>query len=174
MDAGLAAVIAGAAGAGGAALAAFATSHGLLRQAKMQGDSAHRLWLRNHQQQAFEEFLLAVENSRTFFRDLSRSDGPNEPEGMNPLLEEHTRLLEQVHVAITRVTLLADMETGSCAYELGAVLHAQGSAEVQRRLATTGQTATPPTEETLRRLRAEVALNSTKFALKAQKALQAI
>ncbi|MFE5996744.1 hypothetical protein ACFQ6C_07600 [Streptomyces sp. NPDC056454] len=61
MDEGLAAMIAGAAGAGGAALAAYATGIGLLRQAKLQGDQAHRLWLRNQQNQACVELLDRIQ-----------------------------------------------------------------------------------------------------------------
>lgn len=59
MDAGWAAVIAGASGAGGAALAAWATGRAMVRQARVQAEQAHDQWLREGRQEAYAALLSA-------------------------------------------------------------------------------------------------------------------
>lgn len=126
MDAGLAAVIAGAAGAGGAALAAFGTSLGLLKQAKLQGNQAHRSWLRDHQQQAYEEFLALAETIQAISRDAtevihpsSNDPLPNEQqEQLNSFLEEIFTHNRAITTSVQRLALLADNETSNFAFEL--------------------------------------------------------
>ncbi|MEV7491440.1 hypothetical protein AB0O08_11865 [Streptomyces anulatus] len=126
MDAGLAAVIAGATGAGGAALAAFATSFGLLRQAKLQGDHAHRQWLRGHQQQAYEEFLVALDRTGDLCRDvvtaakrLSGESTAEEVEQVLALFEGVRAEGRALRVVAFRVTLLTDAEVSDLALDLG-------------------------------------------------------
>ncbi|MFJ2292127.1 hypothetical protein ACIOG7_10500 [Streptomyces sp. NPDC087894] len=113
MDAGLAAVIAGAAGAGGAALAAFATSLGLLRQAKMQGNQAHQQWLRDRQQQAYEELLVAADGVEHACRDwmdaLRSGAGSDHPDPFLATLRAQSRNLR---AATHRTVLIADTTTG--------------------------------------------------------------
>ncbi|MEQ4610660.1 hypothetical protein ABMX48_31605 [Streptomyces cavourensis] len=126
MDAGLAAVIAGAAGAGGAALAAFGTSLGLLRQAKLQGDQAHQSWLRDHRQQAFEDFLATAEKIQALCRDAeevllesNREHLSNEEnQHINHLFDEIFAENRAVTTAVQRVTLLSDSETSDLALSL--------------------------------------------------------
>lgn len=122
MDAGLAAVIAGAAGAGGAALAAFGTSLGLLKQAKTQGDHAHRQWLRTHQQEAYGEMLSALEGLEQASRDAlvaaqfelhvrSPGDDPVPPLDVAPSerVKAQARLLK---AATQKVILLSNPDVG--------------------------------------------------------------
>lgn len=126
MDAGLAAVIAGAAGAGGAALAAFATSLGLLRQAKLQGNQAHRSWLRDHQQQAFEEFLVAAEAMQAACRDTraaahaseASSHSSEQRENVNSHFEDLFRRNRALTEVVQRVALLANEPTSEAALNL--------------------------------------------------------
>ncbi|MFB4424831.1 hypothetical protein C5F59_027595 [Streptomyces sp. QL37] len=122
MDAGLAAVIAGAAGAGGAALAAFGTSIGLLRQAKMQGSQAHHQWLRDHQQRAYEELLVATDRTTHSCVDAMKAvRGELTPERRASALREETVILVEdvraqsraLRAVGQRVALLADDETGA-------------------------------------------------------------
>ncbi|WP_369228776.1 hypothetical protein AB5J56_00140 [Streptomyces sp. R21] len=59
MDAGLAAVIAGASGAGGAALAAWATGRAMVRQARVEAENGFGQWLRERRQDAYAGLLSA-------------------------------------------------------------------------------------------------------------------
>ncbi|MEU9663476.1 hypothetical protein [Streptomyces chartreusis] len=61
MDAGWAAVIAGASGAGGAALAAWATGRAMVRQARMQAQQGFDQWLRERRQEAYAALLSACD-----------------------------------------------------------------------------------------------------------------
>ncbi|MEU2027017.1 hypothetical protein ABZ565_33525 [Streptomyces sp. NPDC016469] len=177
MDAGLAAVIAAAAGAGGAALAAFGTSFATLRQTKMERDSAHRLWLRNHQQQAFEELLLAVRRLKDLLPGPTtgaslprRTDGSAD---LVPYFEEYEIRSAAVAAAVTRVSLLADLDTGSSAFILGTAMSILGRAALRDIAAGNGgATTAAPTEEALTQLWEAAHSASTDFALKAQQTLQ--
>ncbi|MFC8625641.1 hypothetical protein [Streptomyces anulatus] len=174
MDAGLAAVIAGASGAGGAALAAFGTSFAMLRQAKIQRDSAHRLWLRNHQQQAFEELLIAVRRWKDFLSgpnaELALPRLADGSEDLGPYFAEQEVRSAAVAAGVTRVTLLADTETGSLAFALGMAMSDLGIAVISQRVAS----ADAPTEETLERLWEAAHAASTDFAWSAQQTLQQV
>ncbi|MFD9763210.1 hypothetical protein ACFWXI_06655 [[Kitasatospora] papulosa] len=125
MDAGLAAVIAGAAGAGGAALAAFGTSLGLLRQAKMQGSHAHQQWLRTHQQQACEQLMIMADDVEAACRKVMLAAAFGHPGGArSPEEQEIRELLQDVPVqtramqgGVYRIVLLLDSETGENAME---------------------------------------------------------
>ncbi|WP_369253864.1 hypothetical protein [Streptomyces sp. R35] len=57
MDAGWAAVIAGASGAGGAALAAWATGRAMVRQVREQAEQGFDHWLRERRQEAYAALL---------------------------------------------------------------------------------------------------------------------
>ncbi|UDM03301.1 hypothetical protein [Streptomyces longhuiensis] len=59
MDAGLAAVIAGASGAAGAALAAWATGRAMVRQVHVQAQQGFDQWLRERRQDAYAALLSA-------------------------------------------------------------------------------------------------------------------
>ncbi|MFI2764312.1 hypothetical protein ACH5A3_36595 [Streptomyces echinatus] len=59
MDAGWAAVIAGAAGAGGAALAAWATGKAMVRQVRLQAEQGFDQWLRERRQESYAALLSA-------------------------------------------------------------------------------------------------------------------
>ncbi|MFI6494337.1 hypothetical protein [Streptomyces sp. NPDC050564] len=59
MDAGWAAVIAGASGAGGAALAAWATGRAMVRQVHVQAEQGFDQWLRERRQEAYAALLSA-------------------------------------------------------------------------------------------------------------------
>ncbi|MGW0572995.1 hypothetical protein [Streptomyces tauricus] len=61
MDAGLAAVIAGASGAGGAALAAWATGRAMVRQVYAQAESGFEERLRERRQEAYADLLSACD-----------------------------------------------------------------------------------------------------------------
>ncbi|MGW1661037.1 hypothetical protein [Streptomyces microflavus] len=120
MDAGLAAVIAGAAGAGGAALAAFGTSFGLLKQAKLQGDQAHKMWLRNHQQEAFEAIVQAADlTEETCIEQLGRIAHNRAAEAPAAeaieVIREHSRTLR---ACTHRVMILSKGEVRSSALHL--------------------------------------------------------
>ncbi|MFD9756046.1 hypothetical protein ACFWZZ_00570 [[Kitasatospora] papulosa] len=177
MDAGLAAVIAGASGAGGAALAAFGTSFAMVRQAKIQRDSAHRLWLRNHQQQAFEELLIAARRMKDFLADPTSGLNPTTQAGgsadLGPYFDEAHDRSAAVAAAVTRVTLLADLETGSAAFKLGVAMSDLNSAVLRHKVAANNP-AVPdaPTEEALHRLWEASHTASTDCALAAQQTLQ--
>lgn len=118
-------MIAGAAGAGGAALAAFATSLGLLRQAKIQGDHVHQQWLRTQQQIAYEELLTATDRAEAACQDaikaVQSSRGlPEPPQSLRPTLEEVMVQNSALASAVHRVTLLSE-PVGECASELHAI-----------------------------------------------------
>ncbi|MFB7400200.1 hypothetical protein [Streptomyces rubiginosohelvolus] len=174
MDAGLAAVIAGASGAGGAALAAFGTSFAMLRQAKMQRDSAHRLWLHNHQQQAFEELLMAVRRLKDFLASPNLALATLRPEAapndLGPYTEELQSLSAAVAAGVTRVSLLADLELGSLAFTLGSAMGDLTRAEARKR----GSLPTAPTDEALAQLWDAAHTASGNFTLKAQQTLQKV
>lgn len=177
MDAGLAAVIAGASGAGGAALAAFATSYGLLRQARLQGDNAHRLWLRNHQQQALEECLIAINNFRACFTDRTSLTANTPPGGdahpdLRPVFAEHQAASRAMSDAITRVTLIADLKTGRLAMTAGTAMHKLGQEELHATVAEVTPMQAPPAEESLVQLRAAALDALREFTLAAQQSLQ--
>ncbi|MEV5688620.1 hypothetical protein AB0L68_36490 [Streptomyces sp. NPDC052164] len=178
MDAGLAAVIAGAAGAGGAALAALGTSFAMLRQARIQGDSAHVLWLRNHQQQAFLEMLLAVREMRVFLAGSGLASSPSDHAGGSVgvrYVEELDARLTAVAMAESRVTLLADLETGSSAMALGSAMSSLSMAEMAARgpeYRPEGTSA--PSAETLSALWDATHAASSQFAFNAQQTLQRI
>ncbi|MEV5680991.1 hypothetical protein [Streptomyces sp. NPDC052179] len=178
MDAGLAAVIAGAAGAGGAGLAAFGTSFAMLRQARIQGDSAHVLWLRNHQQQAFLEMLLAVRKMRDFLAAPGLASTPsNHASGSvgARYLEELDVRSTAVAMAESRVTLLADLETGSSAMALSSAMSSLAMAEMAARApAYRPEGTTAPSAETLSELRDAADAASSQFAFNAQQTLQRI
>lgn len=115
-------MIAGAAGAGGAALAAFATSLGLLRQAKIQGDHVHQQWLRTQQQIAYEELLTAADRAETAcqeaFKAVQSSRGlPEPPQPLRHTLEEIMVQNSALASAVHRVTLLSE-PVGECASRL--------------------------------------------------------
>lgn len=174
MDAGLAAVIAGASGAGGAALAAFGTSFAMLRQAKIQRDSAHSLWLRNHQQQAFEELMIAVRRLKdllsgpnTALNLARREDGS---EDLTPYFQEHEVRTAAVSAGVTRVSLLADLVTGSSAFKMGTAMSDLALAELRVKIASTSA----PTEEELKQLWDAANMAGAEFALQAQQTLQKI
>ncbi|NGO40655.1 hypothetical protein [Streptomyces ureilyticus] len=59
MDAGWAAVIAGASGAGGAALAAWATGRAMVRQVRVQAEQGFDQWLRERRQESYASLLSA-------------------------------------------------------------------------------------------------------------------
>jgi hypothetical protein len=59
MDAGWAAVIAGASGAGGAALAAWATGRAMVRQVRAQAEQGFDQWLRERRQESYAALLSA-------------------------------------------------------------------------------------------------------------------
>ncbi|MGA5508936.1 hypothetical protein [Streptomyces umbrinus] len=61
MDAGLAAVIAGASGAGGAALAAWATGRAMVRQVRAQAESGFEQRLRERRQESYANLLSACD-----------------------------------------------------------------------------------------------------------------
>ncbi|MFE2112025.1 hypothetical protein ACFXAY_01345 [Streptomyces microflavus] len=172
MDAGLAAVIAGASGAGGAALAAFGTSFAMLRQAKIQRDSAHRLWLRNHQQQAFEELLIAVRRWKDLLAgpdfELALPPLADGSEDLRPYFEEQQVRSAAVAAGVTRVTLLADSQTGPLAFRLGSAMSNLGLACLRQKAAATDA----PSEEELKRLWDVAHIASTDFAWSAKQALQ--
>ncbi|QTA36646.1 hypothetical protein [Streptomyces sp. CA-256286] len=174
MDAGLAAVIAGASGAGGAALAAFGTSFAMLRQAKIQRDSAHHLWLRNHQQQAFEELLIAVRRLKDLLSGpnsalslATRADGSVD---LTPFFAEHEVRSAAVAAGVARVALLADLVTGASAFKVGMAMSDLGLAELRCKIASPDA----PTEDERKRLWDVANTASTDFALHAQQTLQKV
>lgn len=122
MDAGLAAVIAGASGAGGAALAAFATSFGLLKQAKIQGAQTHQLWLRNHQQQVCEAFLADSDGLQHACRDavtVLRREYPGGQEELVATALEVVKVRTRALKACSdRLALLTDERTDQLAIGL--------------------------------------------------------
>ncbi|MFE1329735.1 hypothetical protein [Streptomyces microflavus] len=172
MDAGLAAVIAGASGAGGAALAAFGTSFAMLRQAKIQRESAHQLWLRNHQQQAFEELVIAVRRWKDFLagpnQEFARPLLADGSEDLQPYFAEQEVRSAAVAAGIARVSLLADSETGSLAFILGSAMTDLGIAVVKRKVGA----ADAPTEEEVHQLWEASHTASTDFAWSAKQTLQ--
>ncbi|MFD5682170.1 hypothetical protein [Streptomyces bacillaris] len=125
MDAGLAAVIAGATGAGGAALAAFATSLGLLKQAKTQGEQAHKQWLRTHQQEAYGEMLSVLESVNRANRDAlatARRELREQVAGITPARgldvapsEEIQAQARRLAATTQKVQLLGDNDSGEAA-----------------------------------------------------------
>ncbi|MFC8862679.1 hypothetical protein [[Kitasatospora] papulosa] len=151
----------------------------MLRQAKIQSDSTHRLWLRNHQQQAFEELLISVRR----WKDLLAGPNavPNLPRledgsvDLGAYLEEQQVRSTAASAAVTRVTLLADLETGSAAFTLGLAMSNLGLAVMRHEVAETDSARTDaPTEEALHQLWVAADTATTDFALKAQQTLQKI
>ncbi|MER5953940.1 hypothetical protein [Streptomyces sp. NPDC001893] len=72
MDAGLAAVIAGASGAAGAALAAWATGRAMVRQVRMQAEQGFDQWLRERRQEAYAALLSAGDTVHDALDDVMR------------------------------------------------------------------------------------------------------
>ncbi|XMN09332.1 hypothetical protein ACK8N7_26480 [Streptomyces griseobrunneus] len=157
MDAGLAAVIAGAAGAGGAALAAFATSSGLIKQAKLQGTNAHQLWLRNHQQQAYEGLMVAIDRIVRSCRDAIataesvRSHGFSEAERQQavPVLQDIAVQARALQSSLHRTMLLAEGQASETAFALGeaGLTLAEVSTAIATELATPAITPSNSMEE---------------------------
>ncbi len=146
----------------------------MLRQAKMQRDSAHHLWLRNHQQQAFEELMIAVRRLKDFLSGPNtalnltrRADGS---EDLTPYFQEHEVRTAAVAAGVTRVSLLADLPTGASAFKVGSAMSDLALAELRVKAASTNA----PTEVELAQLWDAANMASTEFALQAQQALQKI
>ncbi|ARF62874.1 hypothetical protein B1H20_16870 [Streptomyces violaceoruber] len=175
MDAGLAAVIAGASGAGGAALAALATSLGLVRQAKIQGDQAHRQWLRNHQQQSYEDLMVAVDRAHHASRDAMRAvrnqlPGTEMQQATIALLEDVRLQGRSLQAVVQRVALLADQQTTTFALVLcDRVLDV---IEVSLDIATEMRHGQPLTEERLERAADEAEEARSQFLDRARSMLQ--
>lgn len=178
MDAGLAAVIAGAAGAGGAALAAFGTSFGLLKQAKVQGTQAHEQWLRNHRQQAFEGLIDATDRARFACRDAlkavaderAREAGAELRQGTITLLEGVREQSRAIQAASQRVVLLADEGTGRSALEL--CTRTLDIVEVSLEVAQETWRGAPPSEERLRQAQEAAEISRARFLDQARQTLQ--
>ncbi|MFG2351847.1 hypothetical protein [Streptomyces phaeochromogenes] len=95
MDAGLAAVIAGASGAGGAALAAWATGRAMVRQVRAQAESGFDQWLRERRQESYANLLSSCDAVHDELKPLIDSIARSRP------IDERMPFYRSVEQALT-------------------------------------------------------------------------
>lgn len=124
MDAGWAAVIAGASGAGGAALAAWATGRAMIGQARLQAKSGFDQWLRERQQEACVAVLSAADVVRdTLDPVIGHTIHPPDPEERRAAWRATNDALHGFDSACRAAEIVCPRNVGTEAQAMRTALH---------------------------------------------------
>ncbi|MBT2423451.1 hypothetical protein J7F01_41190 [Streptomyces sp. ISL-22] len=124
MDAGWAAVIAGASGAGGAALAAWATGRAMIRQARLQAKSGFDQWLRERQQEACAMLLSAGDAVNDALDTvIGHTVHPPGPEERQAAWRAVNEALNGFHRACRAAEIVCRRDVGAQALAMRVALH---------------------------------------------------